>query len=771
MSGKLTYLASLVLGLGLILTSVGSAADPSLVGWWEFDEASGTIAHDASSRGNDGALRGGPTWVTGKIDGALQFDGEDDYVDIDSVGISRADRRTLTGWARASTTEIPKGTGVFGFIPDGSTDGTYYDVEVDGAGNYVVHVQGWEGILGAVDTQWHHFAATYDGSEGSWYLDGQLIDSSAGELGTIDQMRIGARLSNSNYFPGLIDDVRIYNRVLTDAEILAVISGADLGLATDPSPAEDAEDVPRDVVLAWTPNNSAVKHDVYFGTNWDNVNNASTTNPMNVLLSQGQAATMFDPEGLLELSQTYYWRVDGVNAAGDNTIFKGRVWSFTTEPFTYPIENITATSNATSSAGEQPANTVNGSGLNENDQHSVDNFDMWLGLPDGADPVWIQYAFDRIYKLHQMLVWNYNAQFELILGIGLKNVTVEYSTDGTNWTALGDVEFAQATVSEDYTYNTTVDFDGVAAKYVRLTVNSNHGTIPQYGLSEVRFLYIPAHAREPQPADGASEVDIDTALSWRAGRQAVSHEVYFDTDEEAVIGGAALVDTVSESSYAPGELEFGIVYYWRIDEVNEAESISSWEGSFWSFTIQQYAAIDDFESYTDDEGNRIYETWIDGYGLQDNGSQVGYTEAPFAERTIVNGGRQSMPLGYDNTGSATISETSRTLSPAWDLTVGGANSLRLYFQGDAANTAAPLYLVLEDSAGNIVVVTHPDPEAALATSWQVWTISFGDLAGVNLAGIKTVYLGLGDRDNPASGGAGVLYVDDIGFGRASGLRE
>jgi concanavalin A-like lectin/glucanase superfamily protein/F5/8 type C domain-containing protein len=768
MSKKLTYLVSFVFGLGLILTSLGNAADPSLIGWWRFDEASGTVAHDASDRGNNGVLEGGPTWVTGKIDGALRFDGQDDYVEVGSVGISGTDRRTLAGWARASTTEIPKETGVFGFIPDGSTDGTYFDVEVDDAGNYVVNVQGLVTIFGTVDTQWHHFAITYDGTEGRWYLDGQFIDSMVGETGTIDQVRIGARLSNSKYFPGLIDDVRIYNRALTEAEIRSVIRGTDQGLATNPSPAEDAEETLRDVVLSWTPNASADRHNVYFGADWNNVNNASTANPMNVLASQGQTAATFNPEGMLEFSQTYYWRVDGVGA--DNTVFKGRVWSFTTEPFAYPIENITAASNATSSADEGPVNTINGSGLNESDEHSMESSGMWLGRPDGADPVWIQYEFDRIYELHEMLVWNHNSEFELMLNFGLKSIAVEYSTDGIDWTSLGEVEFAQGTASNDYTYNTTVDFGDVPAKHVRLSVNSNYGTVPQYGLSEVRFLYLPAHARKPQPADGAVEVDADTTLSWRAGREAVSHEVCFGADEEAVVGGTALVDTISQSNYALGDLQFGSIYYWKIDEVNEAEDISVWEGNLWSFTVQEYAAIDDFESYTENEGSRLYETWIDGW-TNDTGSTVGYLEAPFEERTIVNGGRQSMPLAYDNTGSVAFSEVSRTLAPARNLTAGGATSLRLYFHGEAANTAAPLYLALGDSAGNIAVVTHPDPEAVLATSWQGWTISFSELAGVNLADIKTVYLGLGNRDNPTSGGTGVLYVDDIGFGRAAGLRR
>jgi len=768
MSKKRTCVVFFVFGLGLILATVASAADPSLVGWWQLDETSGTIAHDASGKGHDGTLKGDPAWLMGKVGGALQFDGADDYVEIGSVGIDMMDRRTLTGWAKASTVEIAGETGVFGFIPDVSIDGTYFDVEVDGEGNYVVNVQGMDGIIFcAVDTQWHHFALTYGGDGGSWYLDGQLIESLEGELGTMDQVRIGGRPSTSKYFPGLIDDVRIYSRVLTDAEIQAVISGADLGLAIDPSPAEGAEEILRDVVLAWAPNASATRHNVYFGTDWDAVNNASTTNAGNVLVSQGQAGATFDPEGLLDYSETYYWRVDGVGAG--NTIFKGRVWRFSAESFAHPIEAITATSNATSSAAEGPVNMVNGSGLNADDQHSMETFDMWLGLSNGDEPVWIMYAFDRVYKLHEMLVWNYNEQFEPLLGIGLKNVTVEYSVDGLDWTTLGDAELAQATVSEDYTCNSTVEFGGAAARYVRLTVNSCFGTTGQCGLSEVRFLYIPAHALDPQPADGAVEVEFNTALSWRAGREAASHEVYFDSDEEAVASGEALVDTVGESSCSLGDLEFGSVYYWKVDEVNEAAEVGVWEGSLWSFTIQEYATIDDFESYTDEEGCCIYETWIDGW-TNDTGSLVGYMEAPFAERTIVNSGRQSMPLTYDNTGSASISETSRILSPARNLTVGGANSLRLYFHGDAANTAAPLYLTLEDSAGGIAAVTHSDAEAALATSWQVWTIPYSDLAGVDLASVKTVSLGLGDRDNPTSEGEGVLYIDDIGFGHAAGLR-
>ncbi len=764
---RLTNQMSFILCVGFVLTSIGLAADPALVGWWKLDETSGTVANGSSGRDKHGDLMGGASWGSGKIDGALQLDGQDDYVEVGAIGIGGMDVRTLTGWAKASTVDIPAETGVFGFAPDVDIDGTYFNVEVDGDGNYIVNVQGLDGIVfGAVDTQWHHFALTYDGAGGSWYLDGHLVSSLDGELGTLDQFRIGGRPSTSKYFPGFIDDVRLYKRVLTETEIQAVIDGSDLGLATEPSPADGAADVSRDVVLGWTPNPLAVRYDVYLGMSSDDVAGASIAQPRGVLLCQGQTNATCAAAERLEFGQTYHWRVDAV--ASDNTIARGRLWSFTTEPLAYAIEAVSASSNATSSDQEGPVNTINGSGLDENDQHSVDAWDMWLGLPDGDEPVWIQYAFDRVYKLHEMLVWNYNEGFELLLGIGLKNVTIEYSTDGADWASLGDIELAQGTTGEDYTYNTTVDFEGVAAKYVRLTVNDNFGMIAQYGLSEVRFLYIPAHARLAQPADGAADVAIGTMLSWSAGRQAVSHEVYFDADETAVVEGAVPTAVLNASEYDPGDLEFGGTYYWRVDEVNDAESIGVWEGSLWSFTVQEYAPIDDFESYTDDEGERIYQSWVDGYNMPGNGSQVGYTEAPFAEKAIVHGGRQAMPLFYDNAGSASRSEVSLTLAPAQDLTVGGANSLRLFFRGEADNTAAPLYVTIEDSAGNTAVVTHPDADAAQAAEWQDWTIRFADLAGVDLTAIKTVTVGIGGSAD--SDGEGVLYIDDVGFGRASGLR-
>jgi hypothetical protein len=522
----------------------------------------------------------------------------------------------------------------------------------------------------------------------------------------------------------------------------AVLPAPTSETATNPVPADAATDVVREIVLQWTPGETAVTHDVYLGTVFDDVNTASRANPLGVLVSQGQSDASYDPDGLLEFGTTYYWRIDEVNAPPDSTIFKGEVWSFTTEPFAYPITGIIATSNAVSNAGVGPERTIDGSGLDAADGHSTDASDMWLGLPAGDDPVYIQYEFDKVYKLYEMWVWNYNVQFEPVLGFGLKNVTIEYSADGADWTALGDAELARASAQAGYAHNSVVDLQGVAARSVRLTVNSNWGMLAQYGLSEVRFFYVPVQAREPQPADAATSIDPDTVLSWRAGREATSHEVYFGTRPEELL----LVDTVDQSSSTPGELDLGATYYWRVDEIGE----ETWVGEVWSFSTLEYVMVDGFEDYNDDleAGTTIFDTWLDGW-VNETGSTVGYLNAPFAERTIVHSGVQSMPLQYDNSGSSSYSETERQFEEPQDWTANGIKSLSLYFRGAADNTGQ-MYVKIN----NTKIAYNGDPADIAKTAWLPWNI---DLSAVgNLRNVTTLIIGI-----EGSGSKGILYIDDI----------
>ncbi len=338
--------------------------------------------------------------------------------------------------------------------------------------------------------------------------------------------------------------------------------------ARDPSPADGTADVYVRAILSWTPGTTAVAHNVYLGTSFADVNTASADKPGSVSVSLGQEASTYEPGALL-YGQTYYWRVDEVNGPPERTIFRGNVWSFTTEPLVYSVKGIVATASS-SEAVAGPERTIDGSGLT-GDLHSTGDTTMWVSGKTGPQPAWIRYEFDKVYKLREMWVWNYNTMFETILGFGFKDVTVEYSVNGADWTLLKEVQFAQAPGQDSYAHNTTVDFGGAAAKYVRLTAKNNWGGIArQCGLSEVRFLYTPTYASNPTPAAAQTGVSPDVELQWRPGREAASHRVYFSTDKQAVTDGTAPADTATAANFNPGALDLAKTYYWRVGEVNEA---------------------------------------------------------------------------------------------------------------------------------------------------------------------------------------------------------
>jgi hypothetical protein len=524
-----------------------------------------------------------------------------------------------------------------------------------------------------------------------------------------------------------------------------------LGNAGGPIPPDGAIDVLRDVVLSWTPGVNVAPangHTVYLNDNFNDVNDG--------IGGITQSETSYDL-GRLDWGTTYYWRVDELSSPPGNMVFEGDVWSFTTELHAYPVENVTATASSAHQEDMGPENTINGSGMDANDLHSTEETAIWLSStePLGA---WIEFEFDKVYKLHEMWVWNSNQMIEAFVGYGFKDVTVEYSANGTDYTTLGTThEFAQAPGTSGYAHNTTIDFGGAGAKYVKLTANSDWGGIlPQYGLSEVRFFYIPVNARKPSPDSGATGVDVDVILGWRAGREAATHDVYISADEQAVIDGTVPVTTVTETSYGPLALDLSTTYYWKVNEVNEAEITSTWESTIWGFMTTDHLIVDDFESYNDldpddPESNRIFNAWLDGFDNPAiNGSIVGHANPPFAEQTIVHGGSQSMPLAYDSTGAAVYSEAEMTLSSPQDWTVAGATTLVLYFHGAEGNTGQ-LYVKVNGSK----VVYGGDAADVAKSEWNQWNIDLASL-GVDLQNVTKLAIGI-----DGNGASGTLYVDDI----------
>jgi len=771
---KVIYLISFVLVLGLALTSVVEAADPSLLAWWKLDEGTGVTVLDSSDYGNGGTLANGPQWVPGNDGGALYFDGTDDYVDLGTPGeLHLSDNYTYTAWFKVGT-NINGDSGVQYLLCIGSRSDLLFGVE-DGVGingDLSLHYYDTAASFHAVGVgqtvwssdEWHMVAGTKDSATGhKIYLDGELKNSDTNtnndNHATDRMISLGARAwTGHQYFNGTIDDVRIYNRALTLEEIREVMIGT-LGLPSNPSPADDATDVPRDVVLSWEPGEFAAQtngHKVYLSESFNDANDATD--------GITQDANSYARPQRLDFDTTYYWRVDEVNAPPTSHIeFKGKVWQFTTEPIAYPIdgENITATASSAHQSDVEvgPENTINGSGLDVNDLHSTEPADMWLsGEEKEPNKAWIEYEFDKVYKLHEMWVWNSNQMVEPMIGFGLKDVTIEYSVDGNDYATLGTThEFVQATGTPDYAHNTTVDFGGTAAKYVRLTANSNWGgMLDQYGLSEVRFFSIPVYAREASPDSGTTDVDVDVTLGFRAGREAVTHDVYLSSDEQAVIDGNAPVSTVTEASYGPLSLDLGTVYYWKINEVNEAETPTTWQGEIWNFSTPEFFVVDGFEDYNDYPPNEIWYTWLDGYGVPANGATVGYPapdwnlDEHYVETATVHSGSQAMPFFYSNTGTATYSEGERTFAVPQDWTKAGVQTLTLYFYGTAGNTGQ-LYVKVNGSK----VVYDGDAADIQIAGWQPWNIELA-LFGVDLQSVTTLAIGIDDN-----GASGTLYFDDI----------
>jgi hypothetical protein len=696
MCKKLSVLVSFILVL-----SFASNTQADLVGYWNFDEGSGTTAYDSSGNGLDGTLNGDPQWVIGQVGGALEFDGDDSVEIPHNPLLSITDEITITVWtymnanASGEMVVVSKGGWAANDLP-------YEVTETPGA-------QVWWQIYDdeGRDTcaapsppveEWHHIAATYDGQIFKCYIDGELADEWA-YAGTMPEntasVTIGQRSRGGYFYSGIIDEVAIYNRAFSADEIPSTMLGlGDTGKALGPIPADGALLEDTWVSLGWRAGDFAVSHDVYIGENFDAVNEGAEGtfigNQAETFIVVGFPGFPY-PDGLVP-GTTYYWRIDEVNETEPNSPWKGNVWSFSIPPKTayWPepadsAESIEANPNLSWTPGY---------GAKLHTVYFGDNFDdvnnASGGLPQGVT----SYTPDPLI-MAKTYYWRVD-EFDAV---------ATYKGDVWSFTTEGAVG------------------------------NSN-------------------------PANGAVDITQTPILTWMPGFGS-SHEVYFGTDASSLeLKGSG---NLGSESYEPGQLEWDTTYYWRVDEANDTNPDSPWTGPLWSFTTANFLIIDDFESYNDldpaePDSNRIFNAWIDGFDNPAvNGSVVGYANPPFAEQTIVHSGNQSMPLAYDN--AVGKSEATLTLTTNNDWTVKSVNRLTIWYRGGSANAAETIYVVLNGSAG----VDNDNPNAAQATAWAEWSIDLQAFAdqGVNLANVNSITLGLGNRANPVAGGAGMIFFDDI----------
>lgn len=178
------------------------------------------------------------------------------------------------------------------------------------------------------------------------------------------------------------------------------------------------------------------------------------------------------------------------------------------------------------------------------------------------------------------------------------------------------------------------------------------------------------------------------------------------------------------------------------------------------FLTRTRGVIDDMERYQmerynlDEEPLEIWAFWADGFDDPANGSLVGTTFfRNEAERNRAYEGKQSMPMFYDNT-SAAVAEATRTFLPPLDLTISATDNIGIYFQGDAANGPAAVYLTVTDDGGQSVKVTHADPAATLLTDWTLLKVAVSDLGRLNVSTIRSITLGV-----EGAGATGTLFAD------------
>jgi hypothetical protein len=713
MCRKLICTISFVAVLGMGLTSAAQAADPDLVAHWRFDETSGTTAVDSSGNGHDGTLMGDPTWVAGKIGSALDFDGSGDYVDCGaSPDFESPVNITVACWIKVDVFDKTWQAIIT------TSDSAWRVHRSSSSNNIAWGTQGLNPVdlTGTTDVStgdWFHVACVFDGLQKLLYINGEL-DASSDSPGNINTSTMPVFIGENSgatgrFWDGLIDDVRIYKRALTETELLGVMTGggAEYPLASGPDPANGALHEDTWVTLSWRAGDYAVSHDVYLGENPDEVSNAT---PDSDVFRGNQETTFYVagfpgfayPDGLIP-GTTYYWRIDEVNDANVASPWKGEVWSFSIPPKT--------------AYNPDPADGA----------EFVD--------PDAATLSWTA-GFGA--KLHTVYFGDdYDTVNDSVAGI----------PSGLTSYNPGPLEL------EKVYYWRVDEFDAI---------ETHKG--------DVWSFTTPGAVGNPQPAYDATDVAMNATLSWTVSDSAASHELYFGTDKDAVrnagtgspeyVGSKAL----GAESHDPGLLEPDTTYYWRVDEVDGQGNTA--KGPLWLFTTGTFLLVDGFESYTDDDaaGEAIWQTWIDGFGVADNGAQAGNLLPPYAEQTIVHGGAQSMPLLYINEAGVTNSEAAKTLTAPRDWTEAGVVELSLWYRGRSDNAGEPMYAAVSNAGGAPAVVANDDPAAAQILDWTEWRVLLQTFAdqGVNLTNVDKIGIGLGSKSGMASaGGTGTVFIDDI----------
>jgi len=581
-----------------------------------------------------------------------------------------------------------------------------------------------------------------------------------------------------------------------------------------PNPSDNTDFVDVEgVSLGWAPAFGATAYDVYLGMNPDNLE----------LLGQVTQTSYEDPDRRLVSETPHYWRLDTVK---DGEVVTGPVWSFKTMPVFAVEEALAAwykfelgegiTAVDWTRKGNEGFLVDTTKWINNGYAGGALEFDGdgdYVQIPRVVEDDWTIMLWLRTEDPTQggggsrfrtndsaLIDGDFGSQLDnfamtflsgnIVAGCTMPGVGAGASLSSS--TAISDSQWHHVAWTRDSTTGEMVLYiDGALDASETRTDDAWKGTknsqdhikigAHDYSnsqgfftgqLDEVKFFSRVLNEDEikvemrpdkrvafsPEPAPGSVlDQELPVTLAWTPGFGATTHNVYLGTSKDDLQLISAAQDA---TEYEAGLLDPG-TRHWQIGEI-QADG-AEFKGDIWSFVVAEYLFVDDFEDYNDYPPDEIFSTWIDGYGVETNGSTAGYPEPDFlagehyVETTIVHGGSQSMPLFYEN--NFKYSEATMTLVSGRDWTRRGVGVLSLWFYGDTSNAAERMYVALNGS----VVVYHDNPNAALIDEWTQWTIDLQEFAaqGVNLANVNTITIGFGDKNNLQAGGSGTMYFDDI----------
>ncbi len=687
------------------LPDVPLTSDPNLIGWWKLDEGEGTTAVDWSGRGNHGTLQGNPQWVDGYDGGALECDGSGDWITTGLMpadyGLDGANAKTVTAWVY--TTGFNNG-GIFDM--GSQSDGQEFCLRTTTTVNEW-RVQRWGyptydfDVTYPTQEQWVHFAQVYSENLTTLYANGASIGTKSVALNTANAAFVIGRYGSGTGFNGIIDDVRVFNKALTQEEVMETMRGDPL-LAGIPNPTNGSTAYIREATpLSWLAGDNAAQHDVYFGIDRDAVADANASDTTGVYRGR-QFGTSYTPlEGVEWGGGPYYWRVDEYNT--DATISEGRIWSFTVADYIlvddFELYNDLDTDNPESNR----IYTV------WSDGWGVDANGSEIGY---AEPDFL--AGEHIVETNivhggsQSMPYFYNNSGPAYYS------EATYSPTQPNWTEEG-----VGVLSLWFRGNPAGFVEGPAGTYTM----SGAGTDIWGTADEFRYAWkrlsgagtISAQVLSVEDTDGWAKAGVMIRESLDPGSKFAALYIAPDNGCRFQARLVTGVDAVSDS---------------------DVTTLANIEAPHW-IKIERDAA-GNFNAYNSDDGV----TWTP---LAWNPQNISMATSVYIGLALT-----SHSSGVTCVAEFSDVETTGAVTPlTWTHEAIGATM--------AANDPAPMYIALNGSAA----VYHDNPDAAQINTWTEWTIDLQAFTGVSLTNVNTLAIGFGDKNNIQAGGSGLVFFDDI----------